>query len=168
MFCLSNIAIHTVQIRWRWHQIGFPLFVITYEVKGTFSLITKVWYISLTKRKYKNNKHKKNNNNNKNKNTTKTKILNLWLGSPWISSLLGLRDSGVWGPAFALIFSLGSFGFFPFASIWVRVYWSFHRGRRSLICCGHLRHLGRLRWGRGARTWELTDVWIIIDALRSP
>ena len=55
------------------------------------------------KKKYRNNKHKKN--NNKNKNTTKTKILNLWLGSPWISSLLGLRNSGVWGPAYALILS---------------------------------------------------------------
>ena len=96
------------------------------------------------------------------------------LGSPWISSLLRLRDSGVWGLAFALtpfltlILALGSFNFFPFASILVRIRWNFHKGRRDLICYGHLRHLGRLLWGRGARTWELADVWVIVDALRPP
>ena len=104
--------------------------------------------------------------------TTKTNILSLCLGSPWISSLLGLRDSGVWGLALTLvlafILALGSFSFFPFASILARIRWNFHRGKRDLICYGYLRHLGRLLWGRGARTWELADVWVIVDALRSP
>ena len=126
------------------------------------SLIAKVWYISFIKRWYKNNKLKKN------KYTTKTKILSLCLGSPWINSLLGLRDSGVWGLPFALILAVGSFGFFPFASILARIHWNFHRGRRDLVCYGHLKHLGMLLWRRGARIWELADIWVILDALRSP
>ena len=36
MSCLPNMAIHTIQIRWRWHQISFPLFIMAYEVKGTY------------------------------------------------------------------------------------------------------------------------------------
>ena len=37
-----------------------------------------------------------------------------------------------------------------------------------MVYYGHLRHLGRLLWERGARIGELTDIWVIVDALRSP
>ena len=47
-------------------------------------------------------------------------------------------------------------------------HWNFHKGRRDLVCYGHLRHLGKLLWGRGARICELADIWVIVDALRSP
>ena len=36
------------------------------------------------------------------------------------------------------------------------------------MCYGHLRHFGRLFWGRRLRTWELTDVRVIKYALRPP
>ena len=66
-----------------------------------------------------------------------------------------------------LVLALGSFNFFPLASILARIYWNFNRGRRGLIYCGSLRHLGRLFWGRRARVWELADVRLIVYALRS-
>ena len=109
--------------------------------------------------------------NKENKYTTKTNILSFCLENFWVSNLLGLRDGGVWSFAFSLIvvlvLALGSFNFLPLASILARIYWNFYRSRRSLICCRSLRHLGRLLWGRRARTWELSDVRIIVYALRS-
>ena len=110
--------------------------------------------------------------NKENKCTTKTNVLRFCLGSFWVSNLLGLRDGGVWSLAFSLIvvlvLALGSFNFFPLTSILARICWNFHRSRKSLICYRSLRHLGRLLWGRRARTWELSDVWIIVYALKSP
>ena len=109
--------------------------------------------------------------NKENKCTTKTNILSFCLGNFWVSNLLGLRDGGVWSLAFSLIvvlvLALGSFNFFPLASILARISWNFHRSRRSLILCRGLRHLGRLLWGRRARTWELSDIRIIVYALKS-
>ena len=143
--------------------------------RKTSSLITKMWYIFLTKRWYKNNKH-----NEKINILQKIKILSLsfCLGSPWVSSLLGLTDSSVWGLlgrfgrillfVFALILALESFSFFSFANILVGVHWSFQRSRRDLIHFGHLRHLGGLLRERGARIWDLTNLWVVVDALRSP
>ena len=110
--------------------------------------------------------------NKENKYITKTIALNFCLWSPWISSLFGLRDSGVWSLALALVLALvlalGSFNFFSLANIWVRIRWNFPRGRRDLMCYGHLRHFGRMFWGRRLRTWELTDVRVIKYALRPP
>ena len=51
-----------------------------------------------------------------------------------------------------------SFNFFSLASIWARISWNFHKGRRDLICYGYLRHFGKMFWGRRVRTRELTDV----------
>ena len=140
--------------------------------------MTKLWYISLRKRWYKNSKH-----NNKKiiiniLQKVKVRSLGFCLGSSWVNSLFGLRDSGVWGLfsrfgrifllVLALILALESFNFFPFANILVRIHWSFHRGRRDLVCFGYLKHLGSLLRERGARIWELTNIWIVVDALRSP
>ena len=120
-----------------------------------------------------NKKKKKNTKtvNKENKCTTKTNVLSFCLGSFWVSNLLGLRNGGVWSLAFTLILvlvlTLGSLKFFPLASILARICWDFHRSRRGLICCKSLRHLGKLPWGRRARTWELSDIQIIVYALRS-
>ena len=117
----------------------------------TSLLITKMWYISLRKMWYKNSKHNKKINI-----LQKIKVLSLslCLGSPWVSSLLGLRDSSVWGLlsrfgrillfVLAFILTLESFSFLPFANILVGIHWSFQRSRRDLVCFRHLRHLGGL------------------------
>ena len=139
------------------------------------SLITKIWYISLTKRWYKNGKH-----NEKINILQKIKILSLsfCLGSPWVSSLLGLRDSSVWGLlgrfgriflfVLALILALESFSFFSCTNILVGVHWNFQRSWRDLVRFGYLRHLGGLLRERGARIRELANLWVVVDALRSP
>ena len=110
--------------------------------------------------------------NKENKYITKTISLNFCLWSPWISSLFGQRDSGVWDLVFAFVLAfvlaLGSFNFFSLASIWARIRWNFPRGRRNLTCYGHLRHFDRMFWGRRLRTWDLTDVWLVIYAFRLP
>ena len=106
--------------------------------RKTFSLIKKMQYISLTKRWYKNNKHNKKINI-----LQKIKILSLsfCLGSPWVRSLLGLKDSNVWGLldgvgrillfVLTFILALESFSLFSFAGILVGVYWNFQRSRRG-------------------------------------
>ena len=101
---------------------------------------------------------------------TTTIALNFGLWSPWISSLFGQRDNGVWGFVFAfilaLVLALKSFNIFFSASLWIC--WNFVRGRRNLTCHGHLRHFDRMFWGKRLRTWEHTNVWVIIYALRLP
>ena len=133
-----------------------------------------MWYISLTKRWYKNSKHNEKINILQ---KIKTLSLSFCLGSPWVRSLLELRDSNLWGLLgrfgrillffHALILALESFRFFSFANILVGVHWSFQRSRRDLVHFGHLRHLGGLLKEIGDRIWELTNLWEIVDALRS-
>ena len=167
MFCLHDITICFIQNKY--------IFIDIWSKIKTFSLITKMWYISLRKKWYKNNKH-----NEKINILQKIKVLSLsfCLGSPWVSSLLGLRDSSVWGLlsrvgrillfVLALILALESFSLFSFASILAGVYWNFQRSRRDLVHFWQLKHLGGLFRERGIRIWELANLWVVVDALKSP
>ena len=168
MLYLPNITIRTIQIKKKkWNDIRTVLHYLSWLIKQKGHI-----FIDNKSEVHFFNKKNTETVNKEDKCTTKTNVLSLCLGSSWISSLLGLRNSGVWGLAFTfilvLILALRSFNFFPLARILARICWNFHRSKKGLICCGSLRHLGRLFWGRRARTWELTDIRIIVYALRSP
>ena len=104
--------------------------------------------------------------------------LSLRFRDPWVSTLVGLKDSSIWSflcgirRIFLLIlaFSLAidSFSLFSFASILLGVFWSYQGSRMDLFYLWLQRCLSGLLRMRGVKTWDFANVWIIIDALRSP
>ena len=173
--CIHDMIVYFIQVKMAkdHHTLTMNLVALIMMYK------TKERYLHWERKKVVHFfKKKKNNTINIKKYTTKPSSLSFRLGNPWVSSLVRLRDSNIWGILggvrriflliLAFILALESFNLLPFTSILVRILWNFQGSRRDLVYLWQLRYLGGLFRVKGVRIWEIVNFWVVVDAFRSP